>query len=203
VKPILFSGAMVKATLEGRKTQTRRVIKPQPFKPDGTHDIQWKPAGMLCYDDYFRERAPYHCPYGHPPPYGQVGDRLWVRETFSLPERACEQPVWYWADGNPPHGDWTRPKPSIFMPRKASRITLEITGVRVERVQEIDYLGARAEGILVFRSYVKGHPDSPMRYESTAAFMDLWDSINAKRGYGWASNPWTWVLEFKRVEAKR
>lgn len=180
----------VKATLDGKKTQTRRVIKPQPDDLDGNKDIQGVMARQLC-------------------PYGQVGDRLWVRESFSLPERLCNQPVWYWADGPVTHGDWTKPKPSIHMPRWASRITLEITGVKVHRIQEMDELDALNEGTP--ESYWRTI-DGPMEtsagriegpfLDGTAveAFSRLWDSINAKRGYGWESNPWVWAVTFRKVE---
>ena len=107
--------------------------------------------------------------------------------------------------------EWQGWKSPLFCPRWASRITLEITEVRVERVQEIDYFGARAEGILSFNrehpdptnggmGYNRGKADLPMRYDSTVAFMDLWDSLNAKRGYGWSVNPWVWVISFRRIK---
>ena len=184
--PILFSGPMVKAILEGRKTQTRRVIKPQPVFDSA--DLNGKP--------YFRwrglERSQWalstYCPYG------QVGDRLWVRETFYTDNyrRSNGLPVLYKADGET--RSWL---PSIHMPRWASRITLEITGVKVERIQEIQDTPTDAlkEGIKLKQPYV--HADLKV----VADFKELWDSINAKRGYGWDVNPWDWALTFKVANA--
>ena len=181
--PILFSGEMVKAILEGRKTQTRRVIKhiPAMGKPDDWCGKIKNPSFRQLFGDYAR-----FCPYGEP------GDRLWVRETWAdlrsyinetYPNQA---PVAYKADDTYLVGEkW---KPSIFMPRWASRITLEVVKVRVERVQEISVVDAIAEGI---------HP--VYGAQSIMCYAQLWDSINAKRGYPWDSNPWVWVIEFKRV----
>jgi hypothetical protein len=108
--------------------------------------------------------------------HGQPGDLLWVRETF-----AADRTSWYYrADGEIPGLTWT---PSIFMPRAASRLTLRLTEVRVERVQDISQADAVAEGT-----------------QGKASFALLWDALNAKRGYGWASNPWVWVLSFEVVQ---
>ena len=132
---------------------------------------------MLCYDDYFRQRAPYHCPYG------QVGSRLWVQATWHQDTGlSSDKTIHYKADNFSDSYSW---KPSIFMPRWASRITLEITGVRVERVQEIITKEAIAEG------FVAG-----LRESETDAFHNFWDSLNAKRGNGWEANPWVWAIEF-------
>ncbi len=175
----------VKAILEGRKTQTRRVIKPQPVFDSA--DLNGKP--------YFRwrglERSQWalstYCPYG------QVGDRLWVRETFYTDNyrRSNGLPVLYKADGET--RSW---KPSIHMPRWASRITLEITGVKVERVRDISEADAVAEGVLVYTppSYRMMLVPSPVD-----TFAELWDSINAKRGYGWDVNLYVWAPTFKVV----
>ncbi len=165
-KPILFSGEMIRAVLDGRKTQTRRVVKPQPV------GLWAAPGKSRC-------------------PYGQPGGRLWVRETF-YPERSHRGPVSYRAtwprDDDPPDGGW---KPSIFMPRWASRITLEIVSVRVEQVQDISEDDARAEGVDDGTGQTRPlHP---------YWFRALWDSINSKRGYGWEKNPWVWVVAFRRV----
>lgn len=182
-RPILFSGEMVRAILDGRKTQTRRVIKPQP--PESVSE---------GYTTYF-------CPYGIP------GDRLWVRETFAprldvdpITELArARHYAMYKADGGDPHDPmhwhpYDKWIPSIFMPRWASRITLEITNVRVERVQDISVSECRAEGIPQASFSSQTDRDAQVHGE----FMQLWDSINAKRGYSWESNPWVWVIEFKR-----
>ena len=141
-RPILMHARSINAILEGRKTQTRRIVKPQPNLipqaapvDNGTvYTSGWFEGGPV--PEYVLARCPY----------GQPGDRLWVREQFSAlesfdffnPEAPDEIPeFWYWADGNPKWGDWTKPKPSIHMPRWASRLTLEVTGIRVERVQDI------------------------------------------------------------------
>ncbi len=174
---IIFQGWGVKAILEGRKTQTRRVIKPQPEDFDGENILwrgRWKPAGLVC-------------------PYGQVGDRLWVRETFALmiPAGAsihAERIPHYRADADTAPR-WT---PSIHMPRRFSRITLEITGVKVERIQDISLADIAAEGT----PYNEPH-DGPV---DAVDFAYLWGSINTKRGYGWDANPQVRALTFKVVE---
>lgn len=141
-------------------------------------------------------------------PYGVPGDRLWVRETWGLHPDVDEQlkedhcapasidlddaqHVGYRADQS---GAWAVKKwrPSIFMPRWASRITLEVVNVRVERVQEITDTGGMREGW-------KCDPNN-LDYLPRQWFRDLWDSINANRGYSWESNPWVWVIEFRRVK---
>lgn len=168
-RPILFSAPMVRAILAGSKTQTRRVVK--------THELMHE----FC------------CPYGVP------GERLWVRETFwarkgifpnAVP--GYHDLVFYRADPDPaPNLD--RPltwKPSIFMPRWASRLTLEITEVRLERLMSITHADAIAEGITGEQS-------------PRAGYAALWDTINAKRGFDWASNPWVWALTFKMLESER
>jgi len=172
-RPILFSAPMVRAILEGRKSQTRRVIKPQPLNVL-FHQGQWIQASC--------EREPKDialvCPYGQP------GDQLWVRETWlSLPlggltYRATETCANV-------GGQW---RPSIFMPRSASRITLEVTAIRAERVQHITEADALAEGI---------HCDgvTPLKTQYAA----LWEYFLSKRGYSWFDNPWVWVVSFRRV----
>lgn len=174
-RPILFSGAMVQAILEGRKTQTRRVVKPAaPFvSTDSGLDIQWALGDL-------------HCPYGKP------GDRLWVRETWAQFHNAmiyAATPAMITVD------KW---KPSIHMPRWASRITLEIKSVRVERIQDISLNDAVAEGMRI-RDTDGGHVFE-MGFDAYVspldAYRELWDSINAKRGFGWEKNPWCWAIEF-------
>jgi len=225
-RPILFSGPMVRAILEGRKTMTRRVIKPQPrgdfycignLKENtrrrmvdcGLHAVFNKPRELWLDDEHpardFRKS-----------PYGQPGDRLWVRETwqeffpdefdparYSKEGRAgnglCTTRVVYRADGElAPHPVFGVPRwaPSIHMPRWASRITLELTAVRVERLQDISEEDAKAEGVT--RLAVSEALNIPGTW--AGAFADLWDSLYAKRGHGWDSNPWVWVESFKRVE---
>lgn len=193
--PILFSSDMVRAILEGRKTQTRRVVKVTQ-RNSWLVDDGWT-------DNYIKDPENHlvnECPYGQP------GDRLWLRETFyPVTNTLCL----YKADGDdidPAYNlKW---RPSIYMPRWASRITLEITGIRVERVQEITNEGAKAEGVELVPAFTAGNMSfsdvygSHHYYHDTAreAFQELWDSINAKRGYSWDANPWVWVIEFKRTE---
>lgn len=213
---ILFSAPMVKAILDGRKTQTRRVVKQQPdYVRDGVAYVQkYADAGVAT-----------RCPYGQP------GDRLWVREAFCAFDIGR---VHYRADFAPGDDEsvWKSP---IFMPRWASRLTLEITDVRVERVQSISEADALAEGItsrpncVGFRKQDVGwsgdwsqvgkmslwaetsgddgnRVKAPLTENDIAlgsprhAFGAIWDSINAKT-HPWASNPWVWVITFKREVA--
>lgn len=182
-RPTLFSGPMVRAILDGRKTQTRRVIKPQP---DG------------CELD----RSKFYLG-----PYGVPGDRLWVRETWwQIPEPSLRQlrdgadtwpkEVAYAADEDDPGTvrEWGwKLRPSIFLPRKFSRITLEITDVRVQRLNEISGSDVLSEGIPE-----QGGNSSDGEYRLQMAFKDLWDSINGKK-HPCASNPWVWAITFKRI----
>lgn len=195
-KPILFNTEMVQAILAGRKTQTRRVVKDCP---DGFEWVLKKPGDSLCYagklnggSSQYWESSPYFCPYGRP------GDTLWVRETWADNIPGCPNGITYRADHQDPNGDgpanpikW---RPSIFMPRWASRINLTITGVRVERLQDITEDDAKAEGIeqLGGGVGVLNHKYGMM----TTLYAELWNSINGKK-HLWASNPWVWVIEFE------
>ncbi len=198
--PILFKSDMIKAILDGRKTQTRRVIKPQPHfphMPDVYADLydggpEW---AFWMPDNRMTEPRTWKCPYGVP------GGRLWVREKFAVMSNMgfankLPRSVLYAADSS------TSPnlkfRPSIFMPRWASRITLEVLSVRIERVQDISNADILAEGIIP----LEGNPSADDLWDAfedfyARAFRDLWDSINAKRGYGWDKNPFCWVVEFK------
>jgi hypothetical protein len=210
-RPILFSGAMVRAILDGKKTQTRRVLKPQappipmkapfPTIPGAVYTAGWfevEPAPQYVIDK---------CPYGKP------GDRLWVRETHAFVTCEQDRPGAFYGpdrDIRSDYGDWfytnfaadpgditwdpPRFRPSIHMPRWACRIRLEVVSVRVERLNEINEDGAQAEGL-------NGWIQAEHSLTAKRRFMKLWDGINAKRGHGWESNPWVWVIEFKRVEA--
>lgn len=239
-RPILFSGAMVRAILDGRKTQTRRVCNGQPGELWTGSVVE--DGNIFMTQTCHPARMPMICPYGAP------GDRLWVRETFyesgyhyaSHPEddeyrawagfghRAGDGNLFYAANGRPEvrgKNDWCvdvgpreadkkfipdqgnrfwKKRPSIFMPRWASRITLEITGVRVERVQEISNEDAWDEGCRLFddREYWKNDYIGAVVLADTPRdeFQGLWNSINAKRGFSWESNPWVWVVEFKRIK---
>lgn len=217
-KPIIFSGEMVRAILDGRKTQTRRVVKPPPG--DG---FEWKGwladtsgnranIGKACWDNIESlETLMIRCPYGKP------GDLLWVRETWgAIVYQDGQYLQWKEADRSKPfnteivffraeeegnedlNGCW---RPSIFMPRGLSRITLRVTDVRVERVQDIDKKSAIAEGVqwreAFPEGYTVGHDYDIRAYDAVLSFKKLWDRINGKRGYGWDVNPWVWVVEFE------
>ena len=180
--PILFNAEMVRAVLAGRKTQTRRVIKPD-----------WLRCLELSDDpnaDDDREQVIARCPYG------AAGERLWVRECFNVDW--TDRPI-YRADGGSARaaGYATEPrwKPSIHMPRWASRITLEVTDVRVERAQDITRDDIVAEGLMGVMCNRIG-PDFGKELGSTREFASLWDAINAKRGFSWESNPWVFVVSF-------
>lgn len=236
---------MVRAILNGSKTQTRRVVKPQPEATIVGPDVMWahgdesahSGVGWYCCNADYPEEGSifYRCPYGAP------GDRLWVRETWGavwpdvepVPLKECI--IEYRADlphgctdhpgGWPRGGEMGAPRwrPSIHMPRWASRITLEITGVRVERVQDISFADAAAEGFdlrdmdILHRVAHQAEADNWSLARSAGFtqedieagessgvlavywFLGLWDSINAKRGFGWDANPWVWVVEFEVI----
>ena len=184
-RPILFSTPMVQAILAGHKTMTRRVIKPQPTLVSG--DALGQP-----YIYFNGNPNPVKCPYGVP------GDRLWVKETYMLmfnPYKPDEQPHVHYKANYPT--DTVYWKPSMSMPRKYSRILLEITNVRVERVQQITHEDSIAEGCTLMFGVTSG---GGMGLASPCyAFKKLWDKINAKRGYGWDINPWVWMIEFRTI----
>ena len=239
-RPILFNGEMVRAILDGHKTQTRRVIRPQPvFWPTGdglpdawswSHPSATKINSKHCGEhfntdeiglDGFKELLAKCSPYGVP------GDRLWVRETW-IPSldgpRQIETGeeiygVAYRADSGYQFplpeaerlwkGEADRWRPSIHMPRWASRIDLEITDVRVERVQEITPTDCEAEGITgqSKASPVRGQPyeeysngDGLVYTEPRIAFLRFWDDSIAKPGEKWDDNPWVWAYEFKVIK---
>lgn len=243
---------MVKALLDGRKTQTRRVVKWKPY-PGYTGNLQWHgmtlgnpstgniESGWCLYSKggaCWNQRT--EAAFCH---YGKSDDRLWVRETFRVEgwrnegtlligfkdgrTRTCDN-VGEWdryaiqaadqcaAAQCPQDGEgyyqWRRKedcpvkwKPSIFMPRWASRLTLELTAVRVERVQDISEADALAEGVTwpdrngqPYRPPIDTTGMSKLRL-AAERFQELWDSLNAKRGYSWDKNVYVWVLEFKRL----
>ena len=217
-KPILFSGPMVRAILEGRKTQTRRVVNPQPdmtCESFVAHGNEWLPRVTAEENGELVTRGDVYgrlsCPYGQP------GDKLWVRETWGVHEciheayqrDRCQVGVGllhYKADeGCHPVKRW---RPSIHMPRWASRIALEVTAVRVERLASLTVADAVAEGIGERRGRIGpwsgalmyGLPDWKMdecHVTAREAYLDLWDRINAKRGVPSWKNPWVWVVEFQ------
>jgi hypothetical protein len=189
-RPIIFSAPMVRAILDGRKSQTRRVVKPQPV------------AGVIAFDagPLAGQRSPRtatgevfaaeRCPYGAP------GDRLWAREAhcaFDVGRVHCRADYASDPVAEKAHGvRWSSP---IHMPRWASRITLEVIGVRVERLQSISEADAMAEGVNVHPD----HHDKPRTsiYSPVQAYRDLWESINGAGS--WGANPWVWVVEFRQV----
>ena len=212
-RSILFSAPMVRAILKGRKTQTRlkvfnkRTTNYQSIeeRDDGT---PWPWRETEDAQDHW-----YPCPYGQP------GDRLWVRETFAIVPRtayACSDGVQQTLRPDDPHdaaiyrADWSRSnggiqwRPSIHMPSWASRITLEVTGVRVERLQDISEVDAISEGVRQMRDgsecwVGREGPRGLVTPWPTAreAFRDLWQSINGPDS--WTANPWVFVIEFKRI----
>jgi hypothetical protein len=170
-RPILFSAQMVRALLAGTKTQTRRAVK------------GWQLEWLLPPINFSPEYVAH--PHNHACPYGQPGDRLWVREAWARTTvfPGAEMVVYREGDNRTDYGGpW---KPGIHMFRRDSRITLEITGVRVERLQAISHNDAMAEGLAW---------DDAIHDYST-----LWDRINGEGA--WAANPWVWVVEFRRCLA--
>lgn len=209
-RPILFSAPMVRAILAGTKTQTRRVLRVQPFSTNDPQHAEPRARGnwvWMAFDDrprYSFATGDFRCPYGVP------GDRLWVREAFRLCAEADATPprdtdaayrVWYEADA--PHQPGAgKLRPGMFMPRWASRITLEVVGVRVERLNDISEADALAEGVTP-----KWEPGCSGRLmeafsgfsfrPAASAYADLWEQINGPAS--WDANPWVWAVEFKRV----
>lgn len=211
-RPILFSSPMVRAILEGRKTQTRRVITPQPTIPDRFIDWchwneEWSTADARELEENREVVDEWTCPYGQP------GDRLWVREAWRMNGNPQRQWVVFAAggermevtkDGDSDHY-WTHGigrystlnRPSVHMPRWASRITLEVADVRVERVQDISDSDAKAEGVSASEEF-ENKDGSPCY---TVEFEKLWRSIHGVDNQkSWDSNPWVWVVSFKRIE---
>jgi hypothetical protein len=207
-KPIIFSSEMVRAILDGRKTQTRRVVRPQPEeKPCG-----WPPELNKLSWYWKNEYIGIPINLVNYCPYDSVGDLLWVREKFAYlqnPEACFKEgefpDVAYWAGGNwdeaepDQQPEW---KPSIYMPKWATRIWLKITNIRVERVQDITLEDVVAEGVrLEGEDYMRAAfgvtKKGILECLVKPVFRNLWNSLNAKRGYSWESNPWVWVIEFK------
>jgi hypothetical protein len=218
-RPILFSGPMVSALLAGTKTQTRRVIKVQP-SADVERAVR-QVAAETCIDaepgtHFFRWVEPAGVSAGFRCPYGQVGDRLWVRETHAREELGADGPrlvfradmearwlspdskSFYLASDYKP----TRWTPAIHMPRWASRLTLEITEVRVQRLLKITDEDAKAEGFPLppYRGTVNGRAATIALSSPKLGFKALWLELNNERpGCGWESNPWVWCVSFRRV----
>jgi len=192
-RPILMSEAMVRACLDGTKTQTRRVLRPQwPRTNTEPKEHSCFPGLWIAYtsDDKLRNGkgeagGERRCPYG------VVGDRLWVRETFfesnEYDSKADAFVTYYRATDavffEPDHVLGWHWRPSIFMPRRLSRLTLTITAIHIKPVQDITEAEARAEGVA-----------------SVAEYRALWNTLNAARGYNWGVNPWVWCVSFARVQ---
>lgn len=191
-RPILFSAPMVRAILDGRKTQTRRAAKPRG-NPSTLLDGSWSDEYVLDPDNRDWLMRDF--------PYGQPGDRLWVKETFfdTTPFRDAPlfggrtSPIAYRADGE--FIGCHKWKPSIYMPRSVSRILLEVTGVRIERLQNISEADAEAEGV----DFLRQVPDADETLTARQLYECLWDGIN--RDGSWDANPWVWVVEFRRITA--
>ena len=220
-RPLLFSAPMVRAILAGQKTQTRRIIQSPAknmqrermdvikYRPPGDpwyKDHVWSMRGKSSvWGDYTHERFMQFCPYGQP------GETLWVRETVGLLTGNGHRIV-YRADADPPltSGGPVRGmkwSPSIHMRREHSRITLKVTGLRAERLQDITEDDARNEGVEPLSGIgdvqaIAGDPRGRTHgsHPHTLAFAVLWDTINGDRA-PWVSNPWVWVVGFERVQA--
>lgn len=220
-RPILFSAPMVRAILEGRKTQTRRAVNgvadPDEIEVLGDSGEAFMHSGACeSFCDYACGGAVLKCPYGIP------GDRLWVKEkwrpawhheifccvqyaadsSYRKPTITDEDRGLRFADMCEQSGDHAEPwHPSIHMWREFSRLMLEITGIRVERLQEISDSDAIAEGA---RNHAECEYWDPCRQETMGPgkheFMRIWNAINGK--CSWDANPWVWVIEFKRIEAR-
>ncbi|WP_349984500.1 hypothetical protein ABRP17_016365 [Stenotrophomonas sp. WHRI 8082] len=205
-RPILFNGAMVRAILSGAKTQTRRAVKNISWRdgcnPSFSHATAFQNAGEFRIAGSEEMTLGFRCPFGKP------GDRLWVREAFGLQVRhygggAGEHIVYKATNpdavycksacGTDYPVKW---KPSIHMPRHSCRLVLEITDVRVERLQAISEVDANAEGIEQLNGRFTFNGGMHESLTARTSFMTLWDST----GGMWIENPWVWVIEFKRVE---
>ena len=209
-RPILFTGPMVRAILAGRKTQTRRVVKPQPFKAGE----EW--SSKTVTEAWNSGFVDVRCPFGN------AGQRLWVRETWtwcSSADKEEERGITFkdgaqkFPNGNyypndhidylPTAFDHIKWHPSIYLPRWASRITLEVESIRIQRLKEISEQDALAEGISETHRTKAMMPGGFVRCDWPQwSFHQLWDSINEKRGYGWRKNPWVWVVNFALVDGQ-
>ena len=177
-RPILFSGAMVRAILAGRKTQTRRIMKIQPdprvdWVMSDLNDV-WRAGTVVGEVPQF---GTFKCPWGAP------GDRLWVKETFLNNALAGYEPVYFFRADDEDKPDDLSWRPSIFMPRVASRITLEIVKIKCEKLNTISVKDAVAEGVDWWPSY------------AIPLYKELWESINGPESL--KKNPWVWVIEFR------
>jgi hypothetical protein len=214
--PILFSGSMVRAIMAGKKTMTRRIVKNDALSANKFAGVDQDKRGdwWVVYDvpsysgglnelmlEAEQKYEPLRCPYG------KAGDRLWVRETFAYYSFAVGRS----GHNNPParltyaadqelHG-YNAWRPSIFMPRAISRITLEVTNVRVERLQDITPRDCQREGIYAEEPNIPSPGcDADSDRAWIAAWIEGWNKINGKRA-SWESDPWVWVIWFRRANA--
>ena len=190
-RPILMNGAMVRATLDGSKTQTRRIMKPQPEVRPSSDGQHWWPSNlaqsMMSVEQFQQHPGIFDdlCPHGRP------RDRLWVREAFAR-TAVCQAPGQEWVvyregDNRTDYGGpW---KPSIHMPRAASRILLEIVSVRIERLHDISTADIIAEGL---STTLRGH-------DAECDLRDQWRALWDSTGGDWDANPWLWAISFVRV----
>lgn len=212
-RPILFKGEMVRAILDGSKTQTRRIIKLPPLQPwqlgskgwdfiECNHSLEDCNNFVAGFSDGLGTIINIKCPYGKPadPLFSRPADRLWVRETWAVqheydaaaPSEIGASARWHYAATEDLGG--LRKRPSIFLPRRGSRILLEITAIHVERLQSIDEADAKAEGT----QEPSLMPTIGACWSERDAYARLWESINGPGS--WAANPWVWVVEFRRVQ---
>ena len=206
---MIFDGESVRGIIGGTKVMTRRVVKPQPMLDPSTGCWCWKaPGGVSCSS---HEAPPKGADKN---PYGEVGDRIWVRESYRFPEIFNEQapskvgdksleagwkkpwsPVKFEADDVTENdcswGSWGRLRMSMHMPRWLSRLTLQITEVRAALLWSIAETDAKAEGVALF--------DCNGTHPFTISFASRWDNINAARGFPWVDNPWVWIVGFRRM----
>lgn len=195
---LMFKAPLVRAILSGQKTQTRRVMKAQPVDDSMHQSVDAPTRGSNGEWTWWAGNHTQGIYHSAKCPFGKIGDRIYVRETFA---HHPEYPqVAFRADGEEfedADGFLWRPKwtPCLLMPKSAARIWLEITGLRVERLQDISEADAHAEGC----DYVGMTPtgeDNGSAIHGPGGFADLWEST----GGDWAANPWVWVIDFKRVE---
>lgn len=206
MKPILFSTELIPHILRNRKTQTRRVIKPQLIEPvgvtgayfdarNGGPQWNWRTKDNHQYPDQIIK-----CPYG------KVGDRLWVRETWAVhvssdkipPKNLGGNPMlWFKADRMPAQNSKGKWRPSIFMPRWASRIQLLITGIRAERIQDMSFKDWQRDFMPTELEVDKSRETFVGAEFQRDCIKKLWDKINSRRGFPFDLNPWVWVVDFE------
>lgn len=215
-RPMIFTALAVQAILDGRKTQTRRLIIPQPNEngfvrtslvscDDCGNRYERAPRKCQCGCTLFKSvevnvlTCPGECRFGRP------GDRLWLKETWAMTKNTKKTQAYVYRADNP-KVKIKRWKSAMLMPRRASRINLEITEVRVARLQDITDSDAKAEGIRLWSHHGLYSADPTKLWGNgdigrtpVEGYQTLWDSLNAKRGFGWKTNPCVYVISFKRI----